>query len=386
MDTINQIWDLAISLSPNLDAAALTCAHTICVSLHGDSLSPLGVDVLVQLLQRFCQVSPSTHKEVVLWFANQDDEKVLNVPVTVSLLEVGLMELRQVDLTLTKLIEDHKEIAIEFMFDIMDALLLNSHPIALRADFASSLGAMGQWLAEKPSLTRAKDLMQRLRDWGVQEIIETRPDERSIIRQHQLQYLFTEWITICNHPFQGKMFGAFISQLHQKQLLNSQEEMALFLRLCIDTSLESYEREEAGANGNMNEGFFAIDCLAKLIVLLVRNQGQTEGAVRGSKPAYMNSMLSLIILILNNHQIMRGERFNQRVFFRLFSAILCEWHDLAREGYAQDRDMMLVFADNFLLLQPRLFPGFTYGWLVLISHRIFMPGLLKLSNDEVSFI
>lgn len=386
MDTINQIWDLALSLSPNLDAAALTCAHTICVSLHGDSLSPLGVDVLVQLLQRFCQVSPSTHKEVVLWFANQDDEKVLNVPVTVSLLEVGLMELRQVDLTLTKLIEDHKEVAIEFMFDIMDALLLNSHPIALRADFASSLGALGQWLAEKPSLTRAKELMQRLRDWGVQEIIETRPDERSIIRQHQLQYLFTEWITICNHPFQGKMFGAFISQLHQKQLLNSQEEMALFLRLCIDTALESYEREEAGANGNMTEGFFAIDCLAKLIVLLVRNQGQTEGAVRGSKPAYMNSMLSLIILILNNHQIMRGERFNQRVFFRLFSAILCEWHDLAREGYAQDRDMTLVFADNFLLLQPRLFPGFTYGWLVLISHRIFMPGLLKLSNDEVGLI
>lgn len=384
VDDINQIWDLAVSSPSNIDTVALTCAHTICMSLHGDSLSPLGVDVLVQLLQRLCQLSLSTHKEVVIWFADQDDEKLLNVPVTVSLLEVGLMELRQVDVMLTKIIDDRKEIAIDFMFDIMNALLLNSHPIALRADFASSLGAMGQWLAEEPDLTRAKELMQRLKDWGVHELIESRPDERSIIRQHQLQYIFTEWITICNQPVQaGKMFGAFISQLHQKQLLNSQEEMALFLRLCIESSIESYDREEMSSNGITNEGYFAIDCLAKLIVLLVKNQGEVDGAVRGNKPAYMNSILSLITLILNSHHVMRGERFNQRVFFRLFSSILCEWHDLAREGYAQDRDMVLVFAENFLMLEPRHFPGFTYSWLILVSHRIFMPGLLKLSDDVV---
>lgn len=384
VDDINQIWDLAVSSPSNIDTVALTCAHTICMSLHGDSLSPLGVDVLVQLLQRLCQLSLSTHKEVVIWFADQDDEKVLNVPVTVSLLEVGLMELRQVDVMLTKIIEDRKEIAIDFMFDIMNALLLNSHPIALRADFASSLGAMGQWLAEEPGLTRAKELMQRLKDWGVHELVESRPDERSIIRQHQLQYIFAEWITICNQPTQaGKMFGAFISQLHQKQLLNSQEEMALFLRLCIESSIESYDREEMSSNGVTNEGYFAIDCLAKLIVLLVKNQGEADGSVRGNKPAYMNSILSLITLILNSHHVMRGERFNQRVFFRLFSSILCEWHDLAREGYAQDRDMVLVFADNFLMLEPHHFPGFTYSWLILVSHRIFMPGLLKLSDDVV---
>ena len=382
VDIINQIWELTVSSPSTVDTEALTCAHTICVSLHGDPLSPLGVDVLVQLLQRLCQLSLSTHKEVVIWFANQDDEKVLNVPVTVSLLEVGLMELRQVDMTLTRIIEDRKEIAIDFMFEIMNALLLNSHPIALRADFASSLGAMGQWLIEEPSLTRAKELMQRLRDWGV-DLVESRPDERSIIRQHQLQYIFAEWITICNQPVQAKMFGAFISQLHQKQLLNSQEEMASFLRLCIDTSIDSYDREEI-ANGSANEGYFAIDCLAKLVVLLVRNQGESDGAVKSNKPAYMDSMLSLITLVLNSHHVMRGERFNQRVFFRLFSSILCEWHDLGREGHTQDREMMLVFADNFLALEPRHFPGFIYSWLILISHRIFMPGMLKLSDDEVS--
>lgn len=384
VETVNQIWELVISSPSNLHALALTCAHAICVSLHRDATSPLVVDVLVQLLLRLCHLSPSTHKEVIVWFANQDDEKVFNVPVTVSLLEAGIMELRQVDMTLTKTIEDRREVAIDFMFEITDALLLNSHPIALRADFASSLGAMGQWLAEEPGLTRAKELMQRMKDWGVHELVESRPDERSLIRQHQLQYIFAEWVTICNNPNPaGKVFGAFISQLHQKQLLNSQEEMALFLRLCIDSAMESYEREDMSVNGSTNEAYFTTDCLAKLVVLLVKNQGESDGAVRGSKPAYMNSMLSLITLILNSHHVMRGERFNQRVFFRLFSSILCDWHDLAQEGYLQNRDMMLVFAENFLLLEPRHFPGFTYSWLVLVSHRIFMPGLLKLSDDEV---
>jgi CCR4-NOT transcription complex subunit 1 len=383
-DTVNQIWELVVSSHSNIHSLALTCAHTICVSLHTDATSPLMVDVLVQLLQRLCQLSPGTHKEVLVWFANQDDEKVFNVPVTVSLLEAGLMELRQVDMTLTKSIEDRRDVAIDFMFEITDALLLNSHPIALRADFAGSLGAMGHWLAEEPGLTRAKELMQRMKDWGVHEVVDSRPDERSLIRQHQLQYIFAEWVTICNNPNPaGKVFGAFISQLHQKQLLNSQEEMALFLRLCIDSAIEAYEREDMSVNGSANEAYFTTDCLAKLVVLLVKNQGETHGAVRGRKPAYMNSMLSLITLILNSHHVMRGERFNQRVFFRLFSSILCDWHDLAQEGYLQNRDMMLVFADNFLMLEPRHFPGFTYSWLILISHRIFMPGLLKLADDEV---
>ena len=188
---------------------------------------------------------------------------------------------------------------------------------------------------------------------------------------------------MCGHPNPtDKMFGAFISQLHQRQLLNSQEEMALFLRLCIDSSVDAYEREDP--NSIANEGYFNIDCLAKLIVLLVKNQGEMDGAVRGNKAAYMDSILSLVTLIFNNHHVMRGELFNQRVFFRLYSSVLCDWHDFAREDYCQDRNMILVFADNFLILEPRYFPSFTYSWLILISHRMFMPALLKLRDNEVS--
>lgn len=113
--------------------------------------------------------------------------------------------------------------------------------------------------------------------------------------------------------------------------------------------------------------------------------GETNGAVKLDKAQYMKSILSVITLIMNHKHVTLGDRFNQRVFFRLLSSILCDWHDFGREGYSQDRDMLIVFADNFLDLAPHFFAGFTYSWLMLVSHRFFMPSILRLANSEVSY-
>ena len=288
---------------------------------------------------------------------------------------------------MTGLLYDRVEGAVDLLSDVMDALLLNDRPIALRADFARSLSALGQWVSDNPYHQSGIELIQRLKDWGVREIDESRPDERSLIKKHQLQYIFAEWTAICNtYPKAptDQVFTSFIFQLHQKQLLNSEEDMAVFLRLCVDEALETYMFAIMNADGTSNEAFSKTDWLARLIVLLVKNQGEQDGAVKLDKAAYMNSILAIINLIINNHQVMHGDRFNQRIFFRLFSSILCDWHDFGREDHEQDTSTLLVFAENFKALPPRLFPAFTYSWLMLISHRLFMPSLLKLSNNQVS--
>ena len=384
IELLNQAWDL-IASSP--DAVAMNCAEDICKGLFGDSMTRLEAEVFVQLLARLCQTYPNIKKEVAVWATSQDAQRMLNVDVTIPLLKNDIMQLRQIDESLTGLIYDREVTALEFLADLVDALLLNDHPTALRADLASSLGALGQWLADNPNLTTARDLVRRLKEWGVDEIAESRPDERGLIKKHQLQYLFAEWVAMCNtYPRNpnDNMFAAFVAQLQVKQLLDSHEEMAAFLRLCIEEATDSFRLETNNADGTSTEGFFKIDCLARLIVLLVRNQGGSNGVVKVNKSSYMDAILAIITVVMNHHHVTQGSIFDQRIYFRLLSVVLCDWHDLAREGYLQDRDMLLVFAENFLRMTPRYFPAFTYGWLMLISHRFFMPSILKLVNDEVS--
>ncbi|KAL8937215.1 MAG: hypothetical protein Q9211_003799 [Gyalolechia sp. 1 TL-2023] len=385
VNAINQMWDLVVSSPVHIETLAWTTAQMACMALYQDTDNLLAIDVVVQLLDKLCQLSSNIYREVVNVFVHQEEERVLNAAVTIALIEVGLLDVRQVDLALAKLLSDRREEAIQALSDIMDALLLNDHPIILRADLATSLSAIGQWLSAAPDLKAGEDLVHRLRDWGAPEVTPFEPNEQSRIKQIHSQYTFNEWLTLCSQPNPSeKVLGAFIAQLHLRQTLNSQEDVTLFLRICIDCAVDAYEQDEG--NG-ANDGYFAIDGLAKLLVLLVKHQGEADGAVKASKAAYMNSLLSLVVLILNNHHVMRGEHFNQRVFFRLFSSILCDWSDLARYSFQQlhqDRDMVLVFADCFLMLQPRYLPAFTYSWMMLVSHRMFMPALLKLADDEVS--
>ena len=385
LEAISRIQHLIVSATPNHDAAAMMTASAVCSGLYGIANNHLEVEVLTRLLERLCQISASTAKEVNLLFRSQDEDKVYITSVTVALLETSLLDFGYVDIVLAKGIRNHRYIAVESLSSIMDALLFTDQPVALRADFISSLGAMGQWLSEEGDLTTARDILAKLRTAGVPREQGPNISEPALMKQHQMQYIFEEWKSLLSYPQStDATFAAFISHLHDQQLLNSQEDMILFLRISIDLAVEALEQEDRNPTAHPNDAYFTVDALARLLVLFVKNQGEANGTVKGSKPSFMNSILSLIILILNNHHVVRGEGFNQRTFFRLFSCMLFDWYDIGRSGDVQDKEMVLVFADNFLLLEPHYFPAFTYGWLSLVSHRVFMPVILKMSDDEVS--
>ncbi|KAI9844771.1 MAG: hypothetical protein M1837_005304 [Sclerophora amabilis] len=380
-DILDQILRL-IATTPQLEELAFGTAKKICQSLFTPTEKTLEVEVNVQLLKGLCDLSPYTARNVTVWFAGEDDERLFNLPVTVSLVKVSLLELQQVDSVLSRSIQQRKLPALTFLSDLLEELLFVEKPVALRADFAGSLESIAQWLLENPDMPTAKHLSQRLRESGIPQLSNSLPDERSLIHREQLEYSFDEWVHLCTRSnTTEKSFAAFISQLHQKQLMNDENSSCLFFRLCIDMSVDAFEQVEANLVGGLNDSYIYIDALAKLIVLLVKYRGEADGEVKASKPAYMNSILSLVVLVLNHHHVMRGERFNQRVFFRLFSTILCEYQASERDSLDQDKDMMLVFGESVLALQPGHFPGFVFGWLTLVSHRIFMPGMLLLSEQ-----
>jgi CCR4-NOT transcription complex subunit 1 len=86
---------------------------------------------------------------------------------------------------------------------------------------------------------------------------------------------------------------------------------------------------------------------------------------------------------MNDHHNKQREHWNGRVYFRLFSTLLCELHDHRdRLAPEQEWDMHKAFATALLILQPRYFSGFMYPWLALLSHRLFVPAFLSGPNAQ----
>lgn len=371
-----------IVTSPSGESIASLVAVKIYQYLYTRPERTLEVELLVFLLAKLCEMSLAVTKTIWGALYEIDDEHLFNVPVTQALVSVGLIDLHRLDTVLTKGVLARKVEVVSFLSALFEKILFNDEPIALRADFASTLNSISQWLAEDHAIEPANALMQKLRENGIPEFVAQARNDEARMKQDQMEYIFEEWIGVYKNPnTTERTYYTFVKELHQRQVINNKEDSALFFRLSVDIAVAVFEQQCQNPTASLDDAFLHTDALAKLIVSLVKCQDESSGTNATSKQAYLSSILSVLVLILNHHQVMRGEAFNQRVFFRLFSSILCEYVMNGLHHSSQHREMMFAFADKFLALQPRHAPGFVYGWLGLISHRVFMPTLLSMEDD-----
>lgn len=345
----------------------------------------LAVETLVHVLDNLCSLPGRVAlRPVVLSLRGQPDEAFLHPLLIPAMMksELPLLEWERVDRAFSRAIQQRKEEFVTMLSTVMDQVLLNDRPIALRADFACSLEALAQWMQEDPNLEIGKQIYAKLRASGIPAVAANENEERMVVPPHQLGYIFEEWVHLCsNSNATEKSMVAFILQLHDRQFISDMADSMNFFRVCIDSCIDRFE-QSGQPDLNISGAYLFTDCLGQLIARLVRDQGLRNGEVKGNKAAYLKSMLSVVAFVLNHHHVMRGERFNQRVFFRLFSVVMGEV--VAFTGDLPDSDktqITLVFAEIMRMLQPAHFPGFTYGWVCLLAHRDFMPRLLRLPDQ-----
>ncbi|KAI5287071.1 hypothetical protein KEM52_001770, partial [Ascosphaera acerosa] len=228
--------------------------------------------------------------------------------------------------------------------------------------------------------------MKKLRDVGIPSVVEPLLSDKARAQRDQMEYVFSEWLGLYKSsiPGEGK-YLLFLRDLHESHIMQDPEGSALFLRVAIDLSVAMFEHICQTSRANLDEAFLAVDALAKLMVLLVKyraSQHQEQDDQHNDKVQYLRSMHSLVVLVMNHHQIVRGVAFNQRVFFRLLSSILCEYQLSNMVQCPEHAQMMLVFGEQFLALQPIYMPAFTFGWVSLISHRAFMASILELPDKR----
>jgi CCR4-NOT transcription complex subunit 1 len=381
LDVLDHLYSMIIRSAQGPEAFDILIVDHICKILFGGAAQDLVIECLVHVLENICRIGGRTASRVAVVIAHQPGENLLRVPVATSLIKAEMIDWRRIDAEASKAILGKKEESLQFLSSLVDAVLLNDRPIALYADLVSSLEAAWKWIEEEPTLEAGQQLKQKLTSSGLGQVPGRNTDDRLAARQDQMDYIFDEWVHLCNNPNASeKAASHFISQMYNKQIINNRDDLCLFLRLSIDSSVERFEMHVSN-NGSLHDAFIPTDALAKLIVMLVKRREQ-EGEVKVDKASFLKSIMSLIVLVLNHHHVMRGEQFNEKVFFRLFSMLLSEIGNSGDElSEADHQEITLVFAKILLDVRPAYFPGFMFAWLALIAHRNFLPSLMRLPSQ-----
>ena len=156
------------------------------------------------------------------------------------------------------------------------------------------------------------------------------------------------------------------------------------IALCVESSLQ----QQSGSDGQLS--YTSIDALIKLFIFLVKfldpppppNQQHTNH----NKIRLLSSFLTASATVLRRDYQRSKSAFNQKPYLRLFNNLL---HDLNNPDPMFDSnnvDVLLAFSQCFLLLSPLRVPGFTFGWLELISHRMYMSKLLISKQQTCSVL
>lgn len=348
--------------------------------------SPFGREIYVILLERLCQISAKCAKEVMTWLIYADDERKYNVPVTVVLIKVGLINVVSLDIQLAKLIDNDRASVIDFAAKLIQECVLKDPACAARAEFVNSLEALARVMQRSQAPESVVQLLEELRARapGQQRQVDfSKPAPTSSSVREQLTYVFAEWVRLYQHPSSNeKTFVSFIVQLQQQGVLKGEEVSTMFFRVCTELSVEAYNKQKE-AGGTPATGIYQpVDAFSKLIVLLVKYYADpNESSNDVAKVNYLTKILSIIVLVVAAaHEQERS--FQQKPFFRLFSSLLSDLN--ANEQHFQSIyfEILTALSNTLHTLQPFFLPGFTFSWLSLISHRLFMPKLLLAKNKE----
>lgn len=357
------------------DGLAVAAGHQCLMLIYGEVQKQLEIEVFVKLLSSMCQMSLPAGRNMTLFLSNSTDDKFFNATAAIALISDNLMAIEHVDMEAAKAIKARRPAVLGFLKDIFEEIILGENPFATRAEFIFTAEALAQWLAEEPDLEAARDLLDRLRDGNALQNGMPSPSPND--KRDQMEHVFEQWVVLQRRDTSERTYAAFVRQLDEVQVLTDPNDAALFYRTAIEMSCMSFERLSGPPYPVQDAAYIDVDAFAKLVTTLTLYQTSAENP-KSSKAKTLEVVLRLIVLTLNDHQNKQGVRFNGRVYFRLFSSLICELHALkGRLNSHEEREIYGVLAVVLEILQPRLFPGFAYSWLALLGHRLLVPAFLN---------
>jgi len=415
---------ILLSQTPNPEEAALNLAQDIFNQLY-ETDSKLIKEMYFIILDHVKELSKvRIQKALTSWLLYSDDDSnsKLGRDVTFNLIRNRLIFVPDLDIHLAKLFESGRG-PIDFCFGlikqmIVEARIISPHDLAHTIDILTKIAPRLKYsesllkllerarttvpitepyekrekLAEKPLSSQLSGMNAGLNStppnaansniqpannlgpnvsppvpgFGASSSLTSSGDLNTSLRQ-QLSILFEEWTQLYHSPNQNeKALAVYIGKLQQQGLLKFDESPNKFFGLCAEICVDT----ATDKNGNPNNG--PVDAFAKLVVLLVKFFPDVH-----SKMTLLTSVMAAVVQVLMRDHDNKKNKFNERPFFRLFANWLIDLNAPDHSLEAIHMQVLVSFSNTFLMLNPTRYPGFTFAWLELISHRMFMPKLLN---------
>lgn len=197
--------------------------------------------------------------------------------------------------------------------------------------------------------------------------------------------ILVNWLRVQNEAAgNDKILAQFLQLLQQKfGVGSSDDETERFLRLTTEVVVESCVKSADATKGLRYD---AIDGYSKLLSYLVihMNGGGTTEQVTQQRLGMLNKVLGCITrsLVTSHEKAQQtNSQWDQRPWFRLLLDLVCELNTPNQLMDSMKSSIVNVFGSAFHVIQPLVVPGFSFAWLELISHRMFLSNLL-LAKDQ----
>ena len=207
--------------------------------------------------------------------------------------------------------------------------------------------------------------------------------QNTAVSKTERNYLvFTEWVKLQQRvETDDPVNTVFIRQLFEKGVIDTKNKFVEFTKAALELSVNSFKQSDP-----TGEVFTAIDALSRLMICLLVVQ---EFNVAERKE-YFSLILSVVTIVFAKDHQTNSSSFNERPYFRLYSSLLSDWDKLRDHHFIKiadksirqsligfDREFYETFASYLHCYQPIAFPGFSFAWITLISHRMFLPKVLR---------
>uniref|UniRef100_A0AAV1VFM7 CCR4-NOT transcription complex subunit 1 n=1 Tax=Peronospora matthiolae TaxID=2874970 RepID=A0AAV1VFM7_9STRA len=419
---LREVRGLGGSVRPALrDEACLKIANRIVKFMYelgnGGRGNELFLEILVSSLEALTGSCEKLRKEVVGWVlrAPVDDKLKLHCEVIVALIRYKVVDASEFDVYLARNME-RNSVAIEFAVHVVRQCLMMDH-VAVATHLSNTLEALARIVERHGGAAANKNvqILAGLLEQARVQKTQTRPGlpvpqksmgaigsaaakaaaDRPLVQEHAafrhtVSNALEHWIAIYKEPNgNSKMHAQYLQMLKQYGLLADDESVSLFFKfgteLCVDACLKSSfaasdpAATKTGAKVPLN--YAVPDALTHLMALLVKFLDPSPAA----KLQVLNHAVGAIANVLvAAHDLSRKKKatFDQRVFFRMFVNLMKE---LTAQEPALDTihlQVLNTFASAYNTLQPSGLPGFVFAWTELISHRCFMPLLLRAKQQR----